>query len=116
MRAGLPPVVQHVINDEYGLTLARADLAYPDAKLAVEYDGADRLERRHEERDGYRDARLATYGWDTVRVTAGDLGTSTIQAVRRVAELLALRAPDRYAALEVDADALPALIEPSWRI
>jgi hypothetical protein len=62
VRAGLPPVVQHVINDEHGFALARVDLAYPDAKLAVEYDGADHLERRHEERDRYRDARLATYG------------------------------------------------------
>lgn len=112
VRGGLPPVVQYVINDEYGFPLARADLAYPDAKLAVEYDGVDHLERRREERDRYRDARLATYGWDTVRLTAADLGTSTIQTVRRVAELLTLRCPDRYARLEVDAEAVLVSLEP----
>jgi hypothetical protein len=37
VRAGLPPVVQFVINDEHGFALARADLANPDAKIAVEY-------------------------------------------------------------------------------
>ncbi|MBO0872874.1 MAG: hypothetical protein J2P19_05730 [Pseudonocardia sp.] len=54
------------------------DLAYPDPKLAVEYDGPDHLERPYEE---------------------------------RVAELLALRAPDRYPS-EVDVEAVPALVEP----
>jgi hypothetical protein len=49
-----------------------------------------------------------------VRLTTEDLGTSTLQTVRRVAELLVLRAPDQYAGLEVDAHAVLAHIEPSW--
>jgi hypothetical protein len=29
-----------LIVDEYGFPLARADLAYPEVKLAIEYDGS----------------------------------------------------------------------------
>jgi hypothetical protein len=47
-----------------------------------------------------------------VRLTAADLGTSMIQTIRRVAELLTLRCPVRYARLEVDAEAALAILEP----
>ncbi|MBO0876556.1 MAG: hypothetical protein J2P19_24535 [Pseudonocardia sp.] len=40
VREGLPPPeVQYEVRDEYGFPLARVDLAYPAAKLAIEYDG-----------------------------------------------------------------------------
>jgi SAM-dependent methyltransferase len=54
VRAGLQPVVQHVVTDEHGFALARADLAYPDARLAVEYDGADHFDKMRAERDRFR--------------------------------------------------------------
>lgn len=110
--AGLPPVVQHLITDEHGFPLARADLTYPDAKLAVEYDGSDHFGRVHAERERFRDAELASHGWETVRTTANDLGTGSVQTIRRVAALLALRAPGWYARLELDVDAVIALIKP----
>lgn len=115
VRAGLPPVVQHVITDEHGFALARADLAYPDAKLAVEYDGADHFDKVQAERDRLRDAQLVSHGWDTVRITANGLGTSIVQTIRHVAALLALRAPGRYAHVELDVDAVIALIDPPTR-
>jgi len=47
VRAGLPaPLVQFVITDEYDFPLARVDLAYPAAKLAIEYDGAHHFDAR----------------------------------------------------------------------
>ncbi|MGI5129119.1 hypothetical protein ACQEVB_20105 [Pseudonocardia sp. CA-107938] len=43
--AGLPePVLQYRLFDRYGVCLARFDLAYPRAKLAIEYDSADHFE------------------------------------------------------------------------
>jgi hypothetical protein len=37
---GLPvPDVQYRVHDDYGFVLARVDLAYPSARLAIEYDG-----------------------------------------------------------------------------
>lgn len=52
---GLPtPVVQHELLDLFGLVLARFDLAYPAAKLAIEYDGEEfHRDRRGE--DNHRD-------------------------------------------------------------
>jgi len=42
LRAGLPPpAVRYAVCDEHGFELARVDLAYPEAKLAIEYDGID---------------------------------------------------------------------------
>ena len=39
--AGLPaPIRQHEIRDRHGALLARVDFAYPDARLAIEVDGA----------------------------------------------------------------------------
>ena len=69
IRAGLPwPEVQFRILDEYGFVVARVDLAYPAARLAVEYDGAHHYTRNRGERDRRRDAELADLGWETLRV------------------------------------------------
>ena len=41
LEAGIPaPVTQHVIRDRFGRFVARVDLAWPDLRLALEYDGA----------------------------------------------------------------------------
>jgi very-short-patch-repair endonuclease len=91
VRTGLAaPEVQYRIVDEYGFTLARVDLAYPAAKLAIEYDGSAHFDRRRAERDRQRDAELAGHGWQTVRLVADDLA-GLPQTVRRVRLLLRSR-------------------------
>jgi very-short-patch-repair endonuclease len=84
--------VQFRVIDEYGYTLARLDLAYPEAKLAIEYDGAVHFERRRAIRDRQRDAELAGYGWLTLRLTPDDLFTMP-QTTHRIRDLLAIRRP-----------------------
>jgi very-short-patch-repair endonuclease len=75
--AGLPrPEVQYPLP-EAGV---RFDLAYPEPKLAIEYDGGDHddlLDRR-------RDVRTGRLGWYTARFTKHDLAqpAATIAAVR----------------------------------
>jgi len=91
--AGLPPPsVQYRVVDEYGYTLARVDLAYPEVKLAIEYDGAVHFEPRRAIRDRQRDAELAGYGWLTLRLTPDDLSTMP-QTTHRIRDLLAIRRP-----------------------
>jgi hypothetical protein len=86
--AGLPvPQVQYRLVAD-GRTVARFDLAYPAAQLAIEYDGGahvDELDRR-------RDIRTGRLGWYTARFTAPDLAdpAATSAAVRA---LLAQRLP-----------------------
>lgn len=90
VRRGLPtPEVQYEIRDEYGFVLARADLAYPEAAVAIEYDGSVHFSRRRREADMHRDGVLAGYGWLTLRFGQYDVGTA--QAAGRVRSVLATR-------------------------
>ncbi len=83
--AGLPtPVSQYVVRDAAGVILARLDLAYPDAKLALEYDGSDHFDAERSRRDRRRDLAIADLGWDTMRFTHDDLLLGQQQTVRRV--------------------------------
>ncbi|MBO0878565.1 MAG: DUF559 domain-containing protein, partial [Pseudonocardia sp.] len=100
--AGLPPVVRHELLDEHGFVVARVDLAYPDAKLAIEYDGAVHVQRR----DDARDAELADHGWDTVHLTKHDLAGARLQTLVKIARLLARCAPRRYGGIEIDRSAV----------
>lgn len=67
---GLHPVPQYWIEDSTG-RLARADLAFPEHKVAVEYDGSWRdgeLWALNRDRD--RLNRVQAAGWEVVFVTA----------------------------------------------
>lgn len=68
-----PPVLQFRVLDEDGRFVARADFAWPDCKVILEYDGQyhdDELQRR---RDRRRQAWLRELGWEVIRMTSEDL-------------------------------------------
>jgi hypothetical protein len=91
VRAGGPtPQVQFPVLDEHGFVLARVDLAYPAAKLAIEYDGAGHFDAGRARRDRARDGELAGIGWQTLRLASDDLDALP-QTTQRVARLLELR-------------------------
>ena len=72
-RAGLPrPVPQYVVVDG-GAWLGRVDLAWPDAKLIVEYEGAYHFDGLQIVKDDGRYARLVAAGWRVVRLSSVDL-------------------------------------------
>jgi very-short-patch-repair endonuclease len=69
---GLPrPVAQYELRDPLGAFIARLDLAYPQHRVAVEYDGAWHWARRRDD-DRRRDAARAL-GWVVIVVSAEDL-------------------------------------------
>ncbi|MFI7588008.1 endonuclease domain-containing protein [Spongisporangium articulatum] len=69
--AGLPPpVVQHEVRDPRGGFVARVDLAWPQWRLAVEYDGAYHDDRRQFSRDRDRLNRLREAGWEVLSFDA----------------------------------------------
>ncbi|MFB9905870.1 endonuclease domain-containing protein [Allokutzneria oryzae] len=72
VRAGLAPVTQHEIFDEEDF-VARVDLAFPEEKVAVEYDGAWHSDPLQLSRDRTRVNRLQSAGWRIVFVTADRL-------------------------------------------
>ena len=94
VRGGLPkPAVQYEVRDEYGFVLARVDLAYPESKLAIEYDGALHFNRHRTELDRQRDAILASHGWETVRLGRDDVDPWMPETARRMWDVLTFRAP-----------------------
>ena len=75
-RLGLPePVLSYVVLDHTGGELAWPDVAFPDFKVAVNYDGRHHLQERQRESDIRRDESLAAIGWASVTVTAGHVRT-----------------------------------------
>jgi G:T-mismatch repair DNA endonuclease (very short patch repair protein) len=72
-RSGLPaPVAQFRVFDDDGL-IGRVDFAYPDLKIAIEYDGLWHGERKAFLSDRDRLNRLAAAGWTVLHVTADDM-------------------------------------------
>jgi very-short-patch-repair endonuclease len=71
--AGLPqPVPQHEVY-EHGLFLGQVDLAWPEAKLVVEYEGAYHFDVRQIVKDDVRYERLVAAGWRVIRLSSIDL-------------------------------------------
>jgi len=72
--AGLVPVPQHEVRLPSGGLVARVDLAFPEHRLALEYDGRE----VHGGRDAFvadrqRQNALVAQGWTVLRFTAVDL-------------------------------------------
>lgn len=75
-RLGLPePTLRYVVEDPPGWELAWPDMAFPDFKVAVNYDGRHHLQARQRESDIRRDESIAAVGWQSVTVTAGHVRT-----------------------------------------
>jgi predicted transcriptional regulator of viral defense system len=72
---GLPqPVPQYEIRDRDGRLVARADFAYPDLKIAIEYDSyAHHVGKEALVRDSGRRNAVVALGWLPITATANDL-------------------------------------------
>jgi very-short-patch-repair endonuclease len=72
--AGAPtPVPQYEVRDDNGRFLARVDLAYPQWRIALEYEGDHHRERAQFRRDIARLNALRQAGWVVLRFTADDV-------------------------------------------
>jgi hypothetical protein len=85
------PTAQYSVYDGSGF-VARVDFAWPDLRLAVEYDGVWHGEHQQVGKDRRRLNRLSAAGWRVLFVTAADL-REPAQLIARVR--VALTAP-RY--------------------
>lgn len=89
--AGLPrPHTQIPIYDTRGYRVARADLGWPDLKIAIEYEGDHhRTDEKQFNRDLYRAEQMEAAGWIVIRITAKDRPD---QIMRRLRAAIARRA------------------------
>ncbi|OLT41146.1 hypothetical protein BJF86_16210 [Serinicoccus sp. CNJ-927] len=89
--AGLPePVLQHEVGDE--THRFRLDLAYPELKIAVEYDGRQHADDpRQWQHDLARREWLDAHGWRVIVVTTTDVYATPWATVLRVAGAMAAR-------------------------
>jgi hypothetical protein len=67
------PCLQWEVYDEFGVFVARVDLAYPAVRVAIEYDGEYHASQERRDRDAARRTRLRSLGWYIVELTAHDL-------------------------------------------
>jgi very-short-patch-repair endonuclease len=90
-RSDLPsPVAQYRIHDRRGF-VARVDLAWPEHRVALEYDGLWHGGREQFLRDRERLNRIREAGWQVVFVTAVDL-RDPVRLITRIAAALAASA------------------------
>lgn len=68
--AGLPPPVSQFVVERDGRFIARLDLAWPEWKVAVEYDGLWHHDPEQFHRDRQRLNRLLGEDWIVLHVTA----------------------------------------------
>lgn len=89
---GLPaPELQHLIRGRHG-ECWRVDFAWPDARVAVEYDSVEwRAGRLEMLRDRSRFAGVQDVGWIVVPVVADDVRRAPAQMCERIARHLARR-------------------------
>ncbi|MFA4083074.1 DUF559 domain-containing protein [Mycobacteroides salmoniphilum] len=90
VRSGFPPPQTQIqVFDRYGDFIARIDMGWEDAKVGVEFDGAQHwLDARQRSRDIDRASELAAEGWVIVRVSADMLRHRAGTVVARVDEAL----------------------------
>ncbi len=90
--AGLPePVLDYDVIDDSGRFVATVDMAYPQWKIAIEYDGAHHAEGEQWEKDVDRLARLEAAGWRVIRVTSTTLFRNPGVIISRVLAAIAAR-------------------------
>lgn len=84
--AGLPePALNVDVYSDAGLFLGCIDLAYPDLKIAIEYEGAHHWRTADQfQRDIDRLDRLVENGWRIVRLTKTHVFATPSEVVRRV--------------------------------
>ena len=90
---GLPvPVLQHWVHVD-GVPTYRLDLAYPHARIAVEYDGEEfHTSPEQRERDRHRREVLGSLGWTVIVLTKADFSGERLDAwIRRLGDALAGR-------------------------
>jgi hypothetical protein len=83
-----PPRAQYEVRDSSGRLIARVDFAYPQWRIAIEYEGDHHRGRTQFRRDVTRLNALREAGWLVLRFTAHDLLQRPADIHRQVAKAI----------------------------
>ncbi|OMC38950.1 hypothetical protein A5740_02575 [Mycobacterium sp. GA-1841] len=73
VRAGYPrPQTQYPVCNEYGAVIGEVDLAWPESKIALEYEGSHHTDPETLRKDIARIDEMIEMGWIVIRVTRRD--------------------------------------------
>lgn len=88
--AGLPaPELDVDVRDSRGRLLGRSEIAYPDSRVAIEYESDHhRVDRQQWDRDLAKYQSYAEAGWRVIRVTAELLQSGRQEVARQVTAAL----------------------------
>lgn len=91
--AGLPePVTDHDVFDPHGRFVGCVDLAYPELRIAIEYEGDQhRTDPRQWQRDIEKHEQLADLGWRVIRISRDHVFADPESIVRRVRAAISSR-------------------------
>lgn len=115
--AGFPePRVQLSVRSRDGSIRYRLDLAYPDLRVAIEYDGRHHAEDAHQwghdiERREWLDGR----GWRVIVVRSPDVHATPWATVQRIAEVLTSRGYEKPLPVHAPAGFTEHFPEQPWR-
>ena len=88
--AGLPrPLLQYVVRDSTGGWLGQVDLAWPEHRVVVEFDGEVHRERHVFVKDLRRQNGIVLAGWQMLRFTSADVLGRPTAVMRGIADALA---------------------------
>ncbi|MFC5432159.1 hypothetical protein ACFPJ2_00520 [Microbacterium suwonense] len=83
--AGMPePMLDYDVYDDHGRFLGCSELAYPELKLAIEYESDGHLTRKQLQRDIDKYQSYTEAGWYPVRLTSEHVYRHPSETVRRV--------------------------------
>jgi hypothetical protein len=89
VRAGLPtPVPQYAVH-RFGRWIGDADLAWPEHRLIVEYEGPHHFEELQIRRDDRRYEQFVAAGWRVIRLSSADI-RDMAEVVARIAAALGI--------------------------
>lgn len=90
--AHLPePVLDHDVRDEFGRFLGCSELAYPERRVAIEYESDGHLLQQQLRRDIDKYQAYAEAGWIVVRLTSQLVYRAPSEAIRRIRHALSRR-------------------------
>lgn len=88
---GLPmPELQFPVRDGGGVVVAAADMAWPEHRLLVEFDGDVHRERKPFVVDRRRQNRIVAAGWTILRFTSADVYGDPAGVIRQIRRALGL--------------------------